>query len=260
MNHGIVSLITHINRHMTRWISRKTPSPLKKGEIQLWQANLSHHKPYLDKYVSLLNQAELDRKNRFKFTVHQERFALSRGILRSLLAFFSGVDAKKTDFGYNPQGKPALKDQPEIQFNVSHTADSAVFAFALDEPLGVDIETISKRPTEKLAKRFFSADEARALNALPKDKRSSAFFYMWTQKEAYIKAIGLGLTQSLNQFVVSARPPSKMLSIGDSRNKAKGWAMHPFDINDKITGHLALQNHGFGVCYYLFPGFEKSDL
>ena len=87
---------------------------------------------------------------------------------------------------------------------MSHSGGIALYAFARRREIGVDVEQIrSDFDIEPIARRFFSVLEQQQLAALPEDSRVEAFFRCWTRKEAYIKAVGDGLSLPLSQFDVS---------------------------------------------------------
>ena len=103
---------------------------------------------------------------------------------------------------YGPNGKPVI--QGPVRFNVSHSGSVAAFAFAVGCELGLDVEEI--RPFADLAAvaaQFFSPEEAAELAKLPRAEQELAFFRCWTRKEAYVKAVGTGLSAPLHDFQVS---------------------------------------------------------
>jgi 4'-phosphopantetheinyl transferase len=118
---------------------------------------------------------------------------VARGILRSLLAGFTGTAAEKLSFIYAASGKPSLADH-DIHFNVSHSAELGLFAFAPDRAVGVDVE--NERPVRRLldvAHRFMSEDEIRSLAATAPEERDAAFLRSWVVREARLKAEGKGV-------------------------------------------------------------------
>ena len=119
-----------------------------------------------------------------------------------------GLSEKDMVYLENENGKPFFKVYPEILFSVSHSGNAAVVAMerASDSVtlLGIDIEKLRTdiSQNEKIAGRFFTPDEAIYLSSLNTDKKAYAFTDIWTKKEAYIKAIGTGLTTELDSFNV----------------------------------------------------------
>lgn len=107
------------------------------------------------------------------------------------------------------QGKPWLPELPDFHFNISHSGKWVVCAVG-DRPIGVDIEQ-TERGMQEVAKRYFSAAEQNYLQSLANEKRSTAFIELWVLKESYMKATGLGLSQSLKDLqVVHIGPPATM--------------------------------------------------
>ncbi|WP_057083615.1 4'-phosphopantetheinyl transferase family protein [Dickeya solani] len=127
---------------------------------------------------------------------------LAEGMLRTLLAPLCQQDAAALRFERNPHGKPFLPQHPAVQFNLSHTHSAFAFAFARHSAVGVDVESCQGHVDRKrsVARRFFHPDEIRWLDSLDDAQFLPAFTCLWNRKEAYIKALGLGLHKSLASF------------------------------------------------------------
>lgn len=127
---------------------------------------------------------------------------LAEGMLRNLLAPLCQQEAAALRFERTPHGKPFLPQHPTIQFNLSHTHSAFAFAFARHSPVGVDVESCQGHASRKrsIARRFFHPDEVRWLDSLDDAQFLPAFTCLWSRKEAYIKALGLGLHKSLASF------------------------------------------------------------
>jgi 4'-phosphopantetheinyl transferase len=126
--------------------------------------------------------------------VAARRFVVARGILRRLLSGFTGTAPDRLEFSYGHSGKPVLVDRDDIHFNISHSAELGLFAFAPDRPVGVDVENV--RPVRRLldvAQRFMSEEELRVLADTPADERNLAFLKSWVVREARLKAEGKGV-------------------------------------------------------------------
>ncbi len=120
--------------------------------------------------------------------------------------------------------------------------DLAVIAVTEGCELGVDVEYVRRVPDiEKIAERFFAAEEAAELMALPEVDRSQGFFNCWTRKEAYIKAVGDGFAVPLDSFRVTLQPgvAARLLELGGSVEAARCWTMHDFIPAPEYIGALA---------------------
>ena len=124
-------------------------------------------------------------------------FLLSRVVMRSVLASYVKCECNELQFDLTAFGKPILSasEPPSLRFNLTHSRGAVALAVSRDREVGVDIEERERRVDYLgLAERYFAADEARHLAALPEAQRGDAFFAIWTLKEAYVKGIGRGLT------------------------------------------------------------------
>ncbi len=197
-----------------------------------------------------LSADEIARADRYVVEPPRRRFRLCRRAVRRCLGWATGQEPSSLEFGAERNGKPTLRTPADtgLVFNVSHTGDWGVIALGwrrergrqqpgLDQ-LGVDIETIDPRlDTAALADRFFSRDEQRELNALPPDDQTAAFYRLWTSKEAYMKALGLGMLLPLGSFTMCANPhwPPRLIG-GDVREGP--WQLAAFSISDSVPGVL----------------------
>ena len=120
----------------------------------------------------------------------------------------AGIPAGQQRFTENPWGKPLLRDRADLHFSLSHSGTWAVCAVGAS-PLGVDVEP--PRCTMAMARRCFHPSEIEALKRLEPEAQPEALGRLWTAKEAYLKALGRGLTQPLNSFAVTLTPEAALL-------------------------------------------------
>ena len=187
--------------------------------------------------AAVLSSCEQARANRFHFQDLQERFRLGRGMLRHLLADSCGVAPSKLEFDYSEKGKPSLRGFPGLHFNVSHSGDLWACATGGDSPLGIDIERAKPIPDfEAISRRFFSSSECEELARFPEEERHAAFFRCWTRKEAYIKALGEGLSRGLATFSVSCSA-DEYSPVTDSASPQQ-WHVRSFLPADGYAGAL----------------------
>lgn len=176
---------------------------LIRNRIDIWQFPL-HTEPYLA--FSLLNSEEQQRAQRYHFKRDQRRFTVARSMLRTILARYLQAAPDELSFAYPNKGKPTLAPVHAIEFNLSHSGELALLAVGQDLELGIDLEFITARPFTGIANILFSDAEKKGLNQLDPRLKPLGFFHIWAQKEAFIKATGLGLSYPTEQFDVSVLP------------------------------------------------------
>ena len=206
-------------------------APLREDEVHVRIASLDRPQAEQSYFESILAEDEIDRANRFHFQKDCERFVAGRGLLRIILSSYVGVSPGEIIFTYGSRGKPGLQpeiDRPAIEFNLAHSHGMAIYAITQDRPVGVDIEFIQADfPVEDVARNFFSVAELSTLQALPNTLRTEAFFKCWTRKEAFIKALGDGLSCPLSDFDVSLVPeePARLLDVRWASEEVSRWCM-----------------------------------
>jgi 4'-phosphopantetheinyl transferase len=208
---------------------------LSHDDVHVWCASLLQPVPVIRQLSTLLSSDEQERASRFRFENLQQSFIVARGVLRLLLARYTDFHPKDLVFTYLAAGKPQLSEQTALPvfFNLSHSHELVLYAFSSTPNVGIDIEHVRQvDDMELIAERNFSAHEALELKSVSPEKISEGFFNCWTRKEAYIKAIGNGISFPLGEFDVSLIPgePAKLLSIHGSVLEADRWSMvelHP---------------------------------
>ncbi|MBD2089188.1 4'-phosphopantetheinyl transferase superfamily protein [Microcoleus sp. FACHB-1515] len=174
-------------------LPRSHPS-LSPGQVQVWRVNLTVSTSPLR---SLLDAAEQARADRLRLPAP---FIASHAALRLILSRYLQTPPDRLQFACGDRGKPFLVDGA-IEFNLSHSSDWALIAVAIDQPVGVDVEQIRSIEFRSLLDRYFHPQEVRAIACLPSEEQQLAFFRCWTRKEAYLKAIGCGIANGLNEQI-----------------------------------------------------------
>jgi 4'-phosphopantetheinyl transferase len=233
----------------------KTASPQLvpgKNEVHLWLAAVPDCIGQLPKLEKLLTPEERERACRFVFVRDRERYTVARGVLRDLLARYLG--SQEFTIGANAHGKPRLESPgSDLEFNVSHSRDLALFGFTRGTAIGVDVEWI--RPdfaTAEIARRFFAKDEASALEALPESERVRGFFDCWSRKEAYIKARGVGLSLGLSTFAVTLSPgePVALVRVDTDPEAPKRWTLLNLEAGSDYCAAAAFEARDFTIEQY----------
>ncbi len=167
-------------------------------EVHLWQGNPS---TAID--TDVLSEDEKQRASRYRFSEHRAAFMASRSATRTLLAGYLNCRSRDIRFGYGPFGKPVIA-QPSTQltFNLSHSGNRMLIAVARELELGVDIEfEMGCRFTDAISTSMTCSEQARIEQA-PLFFREKLLLRYWTQKEAFLKAVGVGLSFPLTSLHV----------------------------------------------------------
>jgi len=224
------------------WIEPPQSPSLETGTVHVWRVALDQPDESLDRFRRTLEPDELNRACRFHFEKHRRHFIVARGFLRSVVARYLETQPEALRFSYGAYGKPALASEHVLRFNLSHSHEVALLAVALDAELGVDVEHIrADFASEEIARRFFSRAEVEVFNALPQEEQVAAFFRCWTRKEAYIKAIGKGLSQALDAFDVTLAPDTAPALLRAEHDDASRWWLSDVDVGEGYAGALAVE-------------------
>jgi len=183
--------------------------------------------------ASVLSGAERHRANRFVLDRDRRRFIARRARLRRLLGERLGVPPASVELAYGPRGKPALAPRfngSGLRFNLSHCGDFAVYAFSFRMAIGIDVEAIRiVDEADHIAATSFSRREQDMYRGLGVGDKPLGFLHCWTRKEAFVKAIGTGLSHPLDSFDVSMAPgePARILRVGNTDGDC-GWRIGSF--------------------------------
>jgi 4'-phosphopantetheinyl transferase len=225
------------------WIHPQPWPALADGEVHVWLAHLPAARASMEQFEKVLSGDERARAEKFHFLEHRERWQMTRGILRLLLARYLDANASEIVFDYGAHGKPHLKDpaRSALHFNASHSGDYAAFAMTRAGDVGVDIERVHEDMprSDEIARRYFAPGEQQQLFALPESERARAFFTLWTRKEAFVKARGTGLFSGLDQFEVALDEP-RVLCVMGADTSALSWSMAAFPPIPDYAGALVV--------------------
>ena len=222
-------------RDAEQWQPAPKDFLLAENVVHVWRGELTSAS------LEVLSPDERDKAAQFHFDKDCNRYIAARAILRQLIGRYEDVPPASIQFTYNAYGKPGL-DGSSLRFNASHSADLALFAFARNRNVGVDIERI--RPdfaSWEIASQFFCQDEIAALRALPPEAQTAAFFACWTRKEAFIKAHGSGLSLPLHKFAVSVAGPARLLRTDFDPPAAQHWTLHDLLVAEGFAAAVALE-------------------
>lgn len=232
---------------MTVWQSPSYPPVLDKHKVHIWRANLDLPESKVVYLATFLSTEELYRANKFRFPEHKRRFMVARAILRQLLGNYLDTSPESVQFNYGDRGKPKILESntpSSLQFNISHSQEYALFGFTTGNLIGVDLEYFRKMPdAAKIAQRFFSPKEFDLIKNLTPEQQSRAFLKLWTAKEAYLKAIGTGLTGSLANIEIDFNEDSSTLlfAINGNTIAQNNWSIYSCIPANNYAGAIAIK-------------------
>jgi 4'-phosphopantetheinyl transferase len=201
---------------------------LKPGEVHAWLFDLDDLGNDFSGYGLILSEEETLRSERYHFEKDRQRFIARRSLLRQLLGRYCGIAPREIVYETNQFGKLSLSSKP-ICFNLSARQNKIAFAFNLQNEIGVDIEKATPLPgLLRIAETRFSSVEKGRLAMLAAEKQLDSFYHIWTQKEAFVKAHGEGLSLPLNDFSVEVDPDvlGEILMIQGGTERSNTWKMY----------------------------------
>lgn len=186
---------------------------LEKDAVHVWLVPVNPD--CVSALENIISNDERARAAGFHSSKHKTEYTASRIQLRIILSKYTGTSPHRLRFDYNEYGKPAIsgKANGDLKFNLSHSGGLALYAFAHNREIGVDLEMIDAPPIDReLAVKVLTTRELAFFNELETNQRTLFFYKCWTRKEAYLKATGRGLLSDPNAietFYLPAEPDSE---------------------------------------------------
>lgn len=240
-------------REETTWLAKPKSHELGEHEVHIWLANLELEIYAMSKFLRDLSLTERTRAQNLRFDHDRRRFVLAKGILRNLLGSYLEIPPNEIQFTSGPSGKPELAERSQrrdgpVYFNQAHSGHLGIYAFSRKRRVGVDIEEIRPFPDmDQLAPLLFSAHELAVFQALNPAEKEAAFFSTWTHKEAFVKALGKGLTVPLSQFEVSRVGGSvaKIVQSHDPSPGAREWCVKDVSISAQFSAAVCVEGESW---------------
>jgi 4'-phosphopantetheinyl transferase len=236
---------------------------LPRDEAHVWSVPLDIQAERRIAFAASLSSDERSRVAHLHFARDRERWIAGRGHLRHILARYLRRDPASLTFRYecacgdprcaHPHRKPALANYPWLQFNVSHSDGRALIAVTRDRRVGVDLEC--RRPADNilpLAETICSPAELAMLRTLPEASRAAALYALWTRKEAYLKARGIGLLLAPQEIDTTIAPgeSARLLSVSGDSAEASRWFLADLNADPDHAAALASEGDPVTVRYW----------
>lgn len=210
------------------------------NEIHIYWTNTSIYKKNIFHVASTLSNTEIEIAGKYKFKRDKERYLISRYLLKKILSGYTDIPANNIIIKNSFYGKPEIENELKIKFNLSHSGDKIVFAFTLNNEIGIDIEKIEFSVNHmEIAENYFSEDEIFLLKKQKEDIVNN-FYYIWTRKEALLKAIGVGLLPDLKKISVINNYFLLDLELKEINiDKENIWYIESIDIDNSYKTSIA---------------------
>jgi 4'-phosphopantetheinyl transferase len=205
--------------------------------------------PLLPEHRQKLSPDEQKRAARFVHKADAERYRLAHIALRTLLGASLQIPAEMLRFHTLTHGKPALSGA-SLEFNLSHSRNWLAIAVS-GKTVGIDVEDgerLSQDDLLPLARQVFTPNEYAKLISLPLEQRKRAFLRAWTQKEAYLKALGTGLSLQPDTFEVAILPNEapNLFAHPKGESEIKRWHFSEYFLEN---AHLSLTTQSAGILH-----------
>ncbi len=222
-----------------------------KDQVDIWTIKLVQPENVINALYWKLSEEERNQFVRFRYSQERKRFIICHGAVRQIMASYIGKPSYRIKIEANQNGKPVIWKKEggvEIQFNYSHSEDLAVCAVTPTRNVGVDIEFIHPFVNvEELVKSNFSFEENKFFEAVDSRQKLNMFFTFWCRKEAFIKAIGRGLSYPLNEFtMLDGRSTAhfKPVKLGWRSSLAGYWFYTDLSISPGYASTLVVEGSG----------------
>ena len=240
------------------WDSSPANLELSENLVHIWKARIYDSVLDIEKlHMEILSPEEKQRASRLRSAKDRIRFIVSRSLLRKSLSHYLDASPSEVRFTYNKYGKPNIDPEyhPEnIRFNLSHSENLALYAITQNREIGIDVEYIRKvDKADKIVSRFFSKEEGEFYHSQPNKKKNWAFFTLWTRKEAYSKARGMGIGLPTKEFDLQLVPPDiEHTDHIQTKNKDSKWSLINIEIDSDYLAALATEGNDFEISHWKF--------
>lgn len=219
----------------------------------MWLARIDESASNIERYIKFLPPNEVAQAERFQGVPNRNRYIVTRGLLRAILSRYLQTKPECLRFCYNKHGKPFLAfpgaDQA-VNFNLSHSSELVLFAITHQERrIGVDLERIRTIVSvDQIAEKFFSSEACAAFEIMPEPLKSQSFLRSWTGMEAYVKALGRGLTAAVEEskIFLDGKIP------GQEREYIEGfpWSINCWEPAPEYVAAIAVEGSDWRLTYW----------
>jgi 4'-phosphopantetheinyl transferase len=247
------------------WCTVSSVPLLRTDVVHVWCVAVEALAPCASYFDGLLDQRERDLGAAFHAVADRTRHVVARGALRSLIGQYLDITPRSVTFGIGAFGKPhcAGDHRARITFNISHSGDIVLLAFARSGEIGVDVERWNPRLGEvertRISASVFTGAERAGIQQLSSAaEREAAFYALWSRKEAYLKGTGAGIAGGLAHVEISVEATVPRVADGRDPLAVRHWALRDVDVGPGYTAALASSPPARDVVL-LVPSLQMFD-
>lgn len=225
-----------IEVYRNRELLAEDMADLQEDIVHIWNIQWREMGDFWNRHRDILNGKEIVQARRYRLYEDKMRFISGKILTRFLLGHYLGTD--KIILKNGKYGKPyheKVANQKTVEFNISHSGEKVLAAFSYSYKVGIDVQEIKEIPDYmEIAENFFSKEEAADIM---QNGGLKLFYQYWAAKEAYLKALGIGLNRGMDFFSVRNE---KIIERGKEKNE---WYLYPIKMKDYATC-VAIQEKG----------------
>ncbi len=243
-----------------------SPNCLNASQVHIWHAQLTPPEAHgQHATMDLLSPHERTQHARFHFEKDRHCYLVTRCLVRTVLSrYVPQIAPQDWAFEPGPYGRPQITN-PEpaaqaLRFNLSHCDGLVVLAVTTGREVGIDCENTSRPAPLEVADHFFSSSEAQALRNLPDAQQAWRFWELWTFKESYMKARGMGVSLPLAQFSINLETPAQVaIGFDGIADDPAAWQLWQYQPRPEHLVALCLQRGGEAPTQPVFWRFQWPD-
>jgi len=240
--------VVHINNktlgYQPIWQSNMLCDFVVEDHVDIWRININSSLINLNRFYSILNASEISRANRYLRKQDREKFIISRGALRFILANYLKLLPQSILFLPGLNNKPYVAGS--IEFNLSDSEDWVIVGVG-KSPLGLDVEYIKPAfEYDIIIDNYFNETERTFIKSSESLKR---FFLLWTRKEALLKATGIGL---MDDLLMISSVDGKHTIEGKLLATTENWFLNSFEVANDHIATIALNNFNTNFSFWNF--------
>lgn len=234
------------------WLTPPQSLALTDHHLDIWWVDVHAYINHAADFAPLLSLFEQQQAKRFYRLQDRQAYTVTHGICRLILSRYLKKPAQRIQIEQAPHGKPLLNSATDLHFNLTHSGSKALVAVGRC-PLGIDMEWMKPDlPFDELVPQFMSPQEQECFATLSLEQKRIAFYLCWTRKEAYVKAIGQGLSYPIRQVTFSFDPA--VVHFTDEANPSfiQEWSLYSLPTVDSYTQAVVSKQSNASLRFYTF--------